>query len=173
LISFFPSIPSSRVTPIPSFDQISTTATSSSSSHYLFFLFFVSFSVRRVFPFRFIFVFGSSPDGLTAPISLCPTEGIVSPPLRAGCRGKVRESPQGRSREANSRARRRSSSRSSFDAAAVLSSAFFISLARVFFSFSFPVSSSFTSVTNIYSTSCPSDVGSPRAVPYEIVRFAF
>lgn len=131
LISFSPRF--RRVTPIPSLDPFSTAAASSSSSHYLFFLFLVSFFVRWVLLLRFCFWHGP-----IAPISLCPTEGIVSPPVRAGFRGKVRGPPQGRPREANSRARRRSSSRCSFDAAANCAPClprFFISLARISFLF--------------------------------------
>jgi len=149
LISFFPRF--RRVAPIPSLAPISTAVASSSSSHHLSFLFLVSFFVCRVFLSRFLFAFDSPPNGPTAPIALCPAEGIVSPLLRASFRGKVRGPPQGRPR--SSQTRKRSSSRCSRESCAVSSA--FLHLARAgVFSFMFCMSSSLTSVTNIYFASC-------------------
>lgn len=161
------------VTPIPSHDPISKTAASSSSSYYLFFLFFISFFVCWVFPSWFVFAFGSSPDGPTAPISLCPAEGIVSPPLRAGFRGKVRGPPKDdRERRTRMRAGDRPRGVASTQPR-IVRRVFRVSSSpsRDFFFFFF-LSSSFTSVTNIYSAFCLNESSRDRMVLYEIVRFS-
>jgi len=131
LISFSPRF--RRVTPISSLDpRASTAAASSSSSHYLFFLFFlplpsVSFAIR----FCFWLVAGRADR---ADLALSHGGDSFTPVARRLPR-KGERIPQGRPREANSRARRRSSSRCSFNAAAnraLCLPRFFTSLAQFF-----------------------------------------